>query len=97
MSRCCQIADNAGYDAEEIAEKQAEQKENFGFDAEKGEWVDMFKNGIVDPTKVTRSAILNASSISALFVTTEASVTEIKEDKPAAPAGGMGGGMDGMY
>jgi chaperonin GroEL len=92
-----QIADNAGYDAEEIAEKQAEQKENFGFDAEKGEWVDMFKTGIVDPTKVTRSAILNASSISALFVTTEASVTEIKEDKPAAPAGGMGGGMDGMY
>jgi len=92
-----QIADNAGYDAEEIAEKQAEQKENFGFDAEKGEWVDMFKAGIVDPTKVTRSAILNASSISALFVTTEASVTEIKEDKPAAPAGGMGGGMDGMY
>ena len=46
----------------------------------------MFKAGIVDPTKVTRSAVLNASSISALFVTTEAAVSEIKEDKPAAPA-----------
>ena len=92
-----QIADNAGYDANEIAEKQALQKTGFGFDAENGEWVDMITKGIVDPTKVTRTAILNASSISALFVTTEASVTEIKEDKPAAPAGGMGGGMDGMY
>jgi hypothetical protein len=62
----------------------------FGFDAENGEWVDMIKEGIVDPTKVTRSAILNASSISALFVTTEAAVTEIKEEKPAAAAPGHG-------
>jgi chaperonin GroEL len=92
-----QIADNAGYDCNEIAEKQATQKTNFGFDAEKGEWVDMIEAGIVDPTKVTRSAVLNASSISALFVTTEAAVTEIKEEKPAMPAAGMGGGMDGMY
>ncbi|MCI2111477.1 MAG: chaperonin GroEL [Bacilli bacterium] len=92
-----QIADNAGYDSNEIAEKQATQKANFGFDAESGEWVNLFDRGVVDPTKVTRSAILNASSISSLFVTTEAAVTEIKEEKPAAPAGGMGGGMDGMY
>jgi len=93
-----QIADNSGYDAEEIVEKQKSQKDGFGFNAETGEWVDMIKEGIVDPTKVTRSAILNASSISALFVTTEAAVTEIKEDKPAAPAApGMGGGMDDMY
>jgi chaperonin GroEL len=93
-----QIADNSGYDAEEIVEKQKAQKDGFGFDAENGVWVDMIKEGIVDPTKVTRSAILNASSISALFVTTEAAVTEIKEEKPAAPAaGGMGGGMDDMY
>jgi len=93
-----QIADNSGYDAEEIVEKQKSQKDGFGFNAETGEWVDMFKEGIVDPTKVTRSAILNASSISALFVTTEAAVTEIKEEKPAAPAApGMGGGMDDMY
>jgi chaperonin GroEL len=93
-----QIADNSGYDAEEIVEMQKSQKDGFGFNAETGEWVDMIKEGIVDPTKVTRSAILNASSISALFVTTEAAVTEIKEDKPAAPAApGMGGGMDDMY
>jgi len=93
-----QIADNAGYDANDIADKQKLQKGNFGFNAETGEWVDMIKEGIIDPTKVTRTAVLNASSISALFVTTEAAVTEIKEDKPAAPAGGMGGGdMGGMY
>ena len=66
-------------------------KDNWGFNAATGEWVDMLKAGIVDPTKVTRTAILNASSISALFVTTEAAVTEIKEDKPqgSVPSGDM--------
>ena len=88
-----QIAMNAGYDADEIEKKQKGQKGNYGFDAKNGEWVDMFEKGIVDPTKVTRSAVLNASSISALFVTTEAAVTEIKEDKPAPVAPDMGGGM----
>ncbi len=91
-----QIADNAGYDADEIEEKMKASKDNLGFDAATGKWVDMFASGIVDPTKVTRTAVLNASSISALFVTTEAAVTEIKEDKPAAPAMG-GGDMGGMY
>ncbi len=86
-----QIAENAGQDADEIVEKQKGQKENWGYDAKNGVWVDMFEKGIVDPTKVTRSAILNASSISALFVTTEAAVTELKEEKPvaSAPAGDM--------
>lgn len=78
-----QIAENAGYEAEEIVSTQKEQKKDWGFNAKTGEWVDMFKAGIVDPTKVTRSAVLNATSISALFVTTEAAVSEIKEDKPA--------------
>ncbi len=91
-----QIADNAGYDADEIEEKMKASKDNLGFDAATGKWVDMFASGIVDPTKVTRTAVLNASSISALFVTTEAAVTEIKEDKPAAPAMGAGD-MGGMY
>ncbi|MBP5216364.1 MAG: molecular chaperone GroEL, partial [Bacilli bacterium] len=86
-----QIAENAGYQPEDIEKKQKEAKANVGFDAKKGEWVDMFNAGIVDPTKVARSAILNASSISALFVTTEAAVTEIKEEKPVAPAPDMGG------
>ena len=90
-----QIADNAGYDADEIEEKMKASKENIGFDAATGKWVDMFSEGIVDPTKVTRTAVLNASSISALFVTTEAAVSEIKEDKPAAPA--MSPDMGGMY
>lgn len=85
-----QIAANAGYDPKEIANKQKEQEKNFGFDALHGNWVNMFDANIIDPTKVTRNAILNSSSISAMFVTTEAAVTEIKEDKPAPamnPAG----------
>lgn len=85
-----QIAANAGYDSKEIADKQKEQEKNFGFDALHGNWVNMFDANIIDPTKVTRNAILNSSSISAMFVTTEAAVTEIKEDKPAPamnPAG----------
>lgn len=89
-----QIADNAGYDPEAVVEEQRNVSGNIGFNAANGTWVDMLKEGIVDPTKVTRSAILNASSISALFVTTEAAVTEIKEEKPQA---NPGAGMDGMY
>ena len=76
-----QIAENAGFNGDEIVEKQKEALENIGFDAKTGKWVDMFKEGIVDPTKVTRSAILNSSSISALFITTEAGVSEKKEVK----------------
>lgn len=79
-----QIALNAGFEAEDVVNKQKSSKGNIGFNASNGEWVDMFEKGIVDPTKVTRSAVLNASSISALFVTTEAAVSEIKEATPAA-------------
>ena len=78
-----QIAENAGYEGDEIVSKQLKAKENVGFNAKTGKWVDMYEAGVVDPAKVARSAILNASSISALFLTTEAAVTEIKEDKPA--------------
>jgi chaperonin GroEL len=78
-----QIAENAGYDGLEIFEKQLEQKTNVGFNAKTGEWVDMFKKGLIDPTKVTRSALLNAASISGLFITTEAAVAEIPEKTPA--------------
>ncbi len=81
-----QIAYNAGYEPDEIASLQKDAKPNNGFDAKTGRWVDMFAAGIVDPTKVTRSAVLNAASIAALFVTTEAAVSDIKEAKPAAPA-----------
>lgn len=83
-----QIASNAGFEPSEIVEAQKVAKKGIGFDAKNGVWVDMFEKGIVDPTKVTRSAILNASSIASLFVTTEAAVTELKEEKPVAPAMG---------
>ena len=80
-----QIAENAGYNGDSIVEKQHRQKEGYGFDAKNGTWVNMLDAGIVDPTKVTRSALLNASSISALFITTEAGVSELKkEDKEEA-------------
>ena len=86
-----QIAENAGYDGKDIVEKQLTQKKDVGFDAKNGEWVDMFKAGIVDPCKVTRSALLNAASIAGLLITTEAAVGTIKEPAPAMPAdGGMG-------
>ena len=75
-----QIAENAGYNGDAIVEKQRHQKVNVGFDAKEGKWVNMFEAGIVDPTKVARSAVLNASSISALFITTEAGVCEKKKE-----------------
>ena len=80
------IAENAGFNGADIIENQKKQKPEFGFDAKRGVWVNLIKEGIIDPTKVTRSAVLNATSISALLVTSEAGVTEIKEDKPSAPA-----------
>ena len=79
LAPIAQIAENAGYNAEEIVEQQKTAKENIGFDAKNGNWVDMFKEGIIDPTKVTRSALLNSASISALFLTTEAGVAAIKD------------------
>lgn len=95
LAPLAQIAENAGFDSEDIVIKQKTQPKNFGFNALDGTWVDMFKSSIVDPTKVTRSAVLNASSITAMFVTTEGAVSEIKENKPE-PAPSMGG-MGGMY
>ena len=83
LSPICQIAENAGYNSEDIVEMQKSATKNQGFDAKNGKWVDMFEEGIIDPTKVTRSALLNAASISALFITTEAGVAEIKSDSPA--------------
>ncbi len=75
------IAENAGFDGSIIVSKLKEEKETVGFNAAKGEWTDMFKAGIIDPTKVVRSAIQNASSIAALLITTEALVTEKPEEE----------------
>jgi chaperonin GroEL len=94
-----QIAQNSGEEGAVIVGKLRESKdENYGFNAESCEYVDMIKDGVIDPAKVTRLALQNAASVSALMLTTEALVADIKEDeKKAAPAGHGGGGMGGMY
>ena len=74
-----QIAENAGYNAEDIVESQKTAQKNYGFDAKNGQWVDMFEKGIIDPTKFTRSALLNACSIASLFITTEAGIADAKD------------------
>jgi chaperonin GroEL len=81
-----QIAENAGFNGIDILELQKTQKTDFGFDAKEGQWVNLIKSGIIDPTKVTRSAILNATSIAALLITSEAAVGEIKDKNPAPVA-----------
>ena len=94
-----QIAENAGVDGAVIADRAKHEKKGIGFDAAKMEWKDMMAAGIIDPAKVTRSALQNAASIAGLLLTTEAAITELPEKTPPAPmpgAGGMGG-MDGMY
>ena len=92
-----QIAENAGLEGSVIVEKMKDQKPGVGFNAATDEWVDMIEAGIVDPTKVTRSALQNAASVSALLLTTEAVVAEKPEPQapaaPAAPNPGMGGMM----
>ena len=88
------IAENAGLEGSVIVSKVKEAKEGVGFDAYKEEYVDMIKAGILDPAKVTRSALQNATSVASTLLTTESVVANIKEDAPAMPAGaGMGGMM----
>ena len=93
-----QIAENAGYEGSVVVSQVKESKEGVGFNASTEVYEDMISAGIVDPAKVTRSALQNAASASAMLLTTEAGVTDIKEDAPAMPpmGGGMGGGMPGM-
>ena len=92
-----QIAENAGLDGAVIAEKAKHEKKGIGFDAGKMEWVDMIKAGIIDPAKVTRSALQNAASIAALLLTTECIVTDLPEKDSGMPGGAPGmGGMGGM-
>ena len=86
LAPIAQIADNAGYNSEEIVETQKMQEANYGFDAKHGKWVDMFETGIIDPAKVTRNALMNSASISALFITTEAGVAKIPEPEQPTPA-----------
>ncbi|MBQ0025800.1 MAG: chaperonin GroEL [Lachnospiraceae bacterium] len=88
------IAENAGLDGSVIINKVKESKKGIGFDAAKEEYVDMVEAGILDPAKVTRSALQNATSVASTLLTTEAVVSTIKEPQPPMPAGA---GMDGMY
>ena len=91
-----QIADNAGHEGAIIAEKvKGARNKNFGFDALNEKYVDMINSGIIDPTKVVRIALQNASSVAGLLLTTQGLISEIKEEKEAMPAMPPGGG--GMY
>jgi chaperonin GroEL len=95
-----QIAENAGEEGAIVLGKINDSKDfNFGYNALTGEYEDLVKAGVLDPTKVVRTALQNAGSIASLMLTTEALVAEIPEEKKGAPAGGGhgGGGMEGMY
>ncbi|MEY8369565.1 chaperonin GroEL [Anaerovoracaceae bacterium 42-11] len=91
-----QIAENAGFEGSVVVAEVKKQKVGYGFNAATEEYVDMIEAGIVDPVKVTRSALQNAASASAMLLTTEAGIVDIKEEAPAMPAGMPGGGMGGM-
>ncbi len=94
------ISENAGMEGSVVVERVKKEKGNIGFDASQLEYVNMVDSGIIDPTKVSRSALQNAASVAGLMLTTEVMISEIPEDKskPAMPhGGGMGGGMGDMY
>lgn len=88
-----QIVENAGIEGAIVVNKVLESKKGVGFDVIQEKYVDMVEAGIIDPTKVARSALQNANSIASTFLTTEGAVADIKEPEPPMPAGGMGGGM----
>lgn len=91
-----QIADNAGVDGAVVADKAKTEKKGIGYDASKNEWKNLMEAGIIDPAKVTCSALTNAASIAATLITTECAITDIPEPK-APPMPGPDGGMGGMY
>ena len=92
-----QIANNAGLEGSIVVENVKKSAKGIGFNALTEEYVDMIAEGIVDPAKVTRSALQNAASIASMVLTTETIVAEKPaENAPAMPMGGMGGGMPGM-
>lgn len=89
-----QIAENAGVDGAVIADKAKNEKKGVGYNAYTGEWVDMMKAGVIDPAKVTRSALQNAASIAGMLLTTECAITDIPEPPAPAAAPNPGMGMD---
>ncbi|MHB8345609.1 MAG: chaperonin GroEL [Acidiferrobacterales bacterium] len=91
-----QIVENAGAEGSVVLHKVVEGKGSYGFNAATGEYGDMLTMGILDPTKVTRTALQNAASVAGLMITTEAMVAELPQEEKSASGGGMGGGMGGM-
>ena len=91
-----QIVSNAGGEASVILNAVKNESGNYGYNAGTGEFGDMIAMGILDPTKVTRSALQHAASVSGLMLTTEAMIAEVPKEEPAMPAGGDMGGMGGM-
>lgn len=99
---CKAIAENAGHEGAIVIGKLLElNNEEMGFDAQNGTYVNMLETGIIDPTKVVRTALIDAASVASLMTTTECMIVEVKDEdsKPKGGPGGMGGmgGMDGMY
>ena len=90
------IVENAGGEGSVVIAKVLEGKKDYGYDAKSDQYVDMLKAGIIDPKKVTRIALENAASVAGMILTTECALTDIKEDAPAMPPMGGGGGMPGM-
>ncbi len=88
------IVENAGFEGAVVLNQVKQQADDYGYDAEIGEYGPMMERGIVDPVKVTRSALQNAASVAAMVLTTESVISEIPQDKPAMPAMPPGGGMD---
>ena len=96
-SPCAQISENAGINGAVVVQRVKELAGNEGYDAAAEKYCDLVQAGVVDPTKVVRSALQNAASVAALLLMTDAVVAELPEKKEAAPAGPPGGGMGGMY
>ena len=94
------IVENSGGEGSVVVSKVLEGTKNFGYNAKEGKYVDMLKEGIIDPKKVTRVALENAASVAGMILTTECALVDIKEDNPAPMppmgGGGMPGGMPGM-
>ena len=91
------IVENSGGEGSVVVSKVLEGSKNFGYNAKEGKYVDMLKEGIIDPKKVTRVALENAASVAGMILTTECALVDIKEDNPAPmPPMGGGGGMPGM-
>ena len=91
-----QLCANAGEEGALVVKEVLKSKGSVGYNVATGKFEDLLKAGVVDPTKVTRSALQNAASVASLLLTTECMITDLPEPKPAAPAPGMDGGMGGM-